>query len=493
MTNGTHDRAWNAKGAMPIAAWGCVIFLVMLWLFWFGARGADDDLYWQASSGWLHAFPFIGANHWSLRHTLVVPLALARLILPDGPLALALPSIIAAIAVIVIATVWVFSAAGTAAAWMTAVLLATCPILVLISSTADIDFIEIAFDLSAFFMIYRTIDGRKSLFGLFLGGILLGFGCLSRETTVFAAGAIGVLFLTGYGLPRLWYLAVAAGAAVIVGGEAMLYWIATGDPLYRLTIALHHDETINRWIEQGSAVPMIHPLVDPITMLLFNHNFGAAFLVGIPALAVCLRRHELPGPARHLVVLVFCLSAVWAGLAAALWNQLTLVPRYYTLPLTGTLMLVGVALGQAYERKRVKTALAFVSMMALANVLACVLDNHNFMFGERTLVALAKDDPGMIHTDDQTLRRAELFLHWDHLDGHVVDSPPAPGDLFFYNPPRAAQAGIKPSPDWTVEARETPPPSLAQSLLRLAPIPIPKAISARLGPGHPGTILYRVK
>lgn len=493
MTGGTHDGAWSTKGAFPIAACGCAIFLVMLRLFWFGARGADDDLYWQASSGWLHAFPYIGANHWSLRHTLVVPLALSRLILSDGPLALALPSIIAAIAVIVITTLWVFRAAGAAAAWMTAVPLATCPILVLISSTADIDFIEIAFDLSAFIMIYRAVVGRPSMVGLFLGGILLGFGCLSRETSVFAAMAIGVLFLTGYGMPRRWYLIVAAGAAVIVGGEAMLYWIATGDPLYRLTISLHHDETINRWVEQGSAVPAIHPLVDPFVMLLFNHNFGAAFLVGIPALMVCLRRKELPGPARQLVTLVFCLSAVWAFLAAALWNQLTLVPRYYTLPLTGTLMLVGVALGQAFDRKRVKTALTFVSVMVLANVLACVLDNRNFMFGERALVALAKDDPGIIHTDDQTLRRAELFLNWDHLNGRVVDTPPAPGDLFFYNPPRVAQAGSRPSSDWTIEAREAPPPSLAQSLLRLVPIPIPRSIGARLGPGHPGTILYRVK
>ncbi len=492
MTGATHEREWNTRGAIPIAVCGCAIFLFMLWLFWFGARGADDDLYWQASSGWLHGFPYIGSNHWSLRHTLVVPLALSRLILSDGPMALALPSIVAGLAVIVIATVWVFRASGTAAAWMTAILLPTCPILVLISSTADIDFIETAFDLSAFFTIYRAIVGRPSFPCLFLGGILLGFGCLSRETTVFAAVAIGILFLTGYGMPRRWYLIVAAGAAVIVGGEAMVYWIATGDPLHRLTISLHHDETINRWIEQGSAVPAIHPLVDPITMLLFNHNFGAAFLVGIPALAVCLRRKALPGPARHLVTLVFCLSAVWAFLAAALWNQLTLVPRYYTLPMTGTLMLVGVALGQACGRNRLKTALTFASVMLLANIMACVLDNRNFMFGERALVALAKDSPGIIHTDDQTLRRAELFLHWDHLDGRVVDTPPAPGDLFFFNPPRAAQADITPSPDWTIEAREAPPPSLAQSLLRLVPIPIPQSIAARLGPGHPGTILYRV-
>src|SRR4051794_25574097 len=46
-----------------------------IWLSYIGFLASDDQSYAEAAIGWLSHFPYIGTNHWSLRHTVVLPLA----------------------------------------------------------------------------------------------------------------------------------------------------------------------------------------------------------------------------------------------------------------------------------------------------------------------------------------------------------------------------------------------------------------------------------
>ena len=68
---------------MLLAASVCA-FGILVGIFWVGFLGSDDLLYWRGSDGWLIHIPYLGDDHWSLRHTLVIPMALARETLATG-------------------------------------------------------------------------------------------------------------------------------------------------------------------------------------------------------------------------------------------------------------------------------------------------------------------------------------------------------------------------------------------------------------------------
>ena len=85
---------YGGRGVALLIAVGICTFLVLINLFWVGFLGSDDSLYWAGSGGWLAHVPFLGGTHWALRHTLVIPIAIARAVLGDGSLALLLPSLL---------------------------------------------------------------------------------------------------------------------------------------------------------------------------------------------------------------------------------------------------------------------------------------------------------------------------------------------------------------------------------------------------------------
>lgn len=478
------------RSVIVLAGWLC--FLLMLVLFWFGPRGSDDTLYWRAATDWFQTVPYIGPEHWDLRHTIVLPLVLARIVLGDGPLSLAMPSILAALAVIALAGVWVREAAGAVSAWFAVLLIATGPLLVLLSSTADIDFIEIAYVLASLFLLQRSMTRGPSWPGLLGSGVAMGLALVSRETSIFAVAALGLLFLAGYGMPRRWYLVFGIGLAVIVFGEMLIYWRLTGDPLYRLTISLHHDSTINRWTDKGSGLPVINPLIDPLMMLIASHDFGAGFLIGVPLVLGSLLWFRPSGAMRTLFVLLGSVAIVWTVVAAALWSELALVSRYYAMPLVGLMMLAAVCLDRLRRAGHGWLAWGLFAALILANVAGCALDNRNFMFGETALVAIAEHTTQPIHTDEETLRRSELMLRWAGVLDRCTDAPPGPGDLFLYNPPRAAIVGVAPANGWQVLRHIAPTPGWPQRLL--APIRplLPRFFARKLGAGHPGVTLYRL-
>jgi hypothetical protein len=51
-------------------------------------------LYWGGAFGWLQHIPYLGDSHWTLRHTLVIPMAITRGLLGDNMAAMALPTLL---------------------------------------------------------------------------------------------------------------------------------------------------------------------------------------------------------------------------------------------------------------------------------------------------------------------------------------------------------------------------------------------------------------
>jgi hypothetical protein len=269
-----------------------------------------------------------------------------------------------------------------------------------------------------------------------------------------------------------------------------LFWMS-GKLFYRSEMSLHHDNMINRWVDQGVSVPLVHPAIDPLTMLLFNHNFGLLTWIGVPLAIWLMRRGSLTPPAKRLVVMAITLATTWTVISAGLWNELVLEPRYYLLPQVLLAMVSGIALAELWRRGRRKPAVALAALLIGGNLLSLAADNRNYMYGEHVLAEIAARQTETIHTDPQTLRRAKLLLEWEGKSAEVTATPPGSGDLYFANP---ARDDISPSPDWIALRRHGLPPTIGQWLVsRLLPARmISPAMFQKLGRGHPDVTLYRL-
>jgi 4-amino-4-deoxy-L-arabinose transferase-like glycosyltransferase len=333
---------------------------------------------------------------------------------------------------------------------------------------------------------------RRRLWMLLLAGVALGLAIVSRETAGFAVIAIAVLFAAGFGMRRTAYIAIAIGCIAVVGLDFAYSWWMSGTPFYRASIALHHDATTNRWIDQGASVPIVHPLIDPLTMLLFNRNFGLQLWIGVPLTVWLLRRGALDPSSRRLALSAIVVAAIWTLFAAGLWKQLDLIPRYFLLPALLLSMLAGMALARLWERGRHRLATALAVMVIGANLLSLSFDTRNYvMYGECALIDLAGRQPGLIHTDPQTLRRADLLLQWKGLASRVTDTPPASGDLFFLDPSRS---DVTPGADWRLVERDGPSAQVRRWLAaHLVPARLlSPAQFTKLSQGHADVTLYRL-
>ncbi len=474
------------------------LFGLLLSSFWTGYLASDDALYWAAAGKWLVQFPYIGDSHWALRQTLVLPMALARAVLGSGPVAMVLPTILYSIALLVMLTLWLRSLAGTTAALVGGALIATNPQIITWSSTADIDPVKMFFVLAATIGYLHAMKPRTGMpWGALLGsGALAGLGYLSHETSLFAVAAIGLLFLGGYGMPRVRYLPMGAAFAAVLACELLAMWVGTGDPLHRHrpTINLTHDATISRWVDQGATVPILHPLIDPVTMLLMNQSFGLLAWIGVPLSVWLLRTRKLGPAAQRAVIVLAAIAVVWSLLSAGLWKVLPLTPRYFLMPAVIVSILAGIAIAELVAMRRNRLAWTLAGAMLAANVAAVALSNRDLMFGENTLADIAATQGEIINTDPRTRLRADVILEWRGVSTKVVATPPKPGDLFFINPLRLPR-DFAVNPAWQVVTVYDPPARpLASFVLRYLPAGIiPDKVLRKFTIRQPEVTLYRVR
>jgi 4-amino-4-deoxy-L-arabinose transferase-like glycosyltransferase len=499
MTGNGFGYPGGKAGLWLLIAVATAAFLGLISLFWVGFIGSDDSLYWVSTTAWLTHAQSLGTTHWSLRYPLVVPMAITRLIFGDGFFAMVLPSVLYAIGTIILIAHWGRRVGGIPYATAATALVVTNPMFILISSTANIDIVEIFYILSGFLLIdiamNRVADraARPVWAALILAGVAIGMGLLSRETTAFAIAAVGLLFLAGYGLPRPWYFAIGLGCALVEASDSLYFWAKTGNVFYRFDIALHHDSTVNRWVEQGSGIPIIHPIIDPVVMVLLNHNFGLLAWFGIPLVIWLWRYGATTGPTKRTVVLFITLAAVWTLFAAEAWGILTLIPRYFLLPSLLLSAVTGIALSRMWQLGWRRLPIAVASVLIVTNLLSAWLDNRSFMFGEHRLVDIASQQAEIIHTDPQTARRAELLLDWRGAQSKVSTNGAGPGELFLFNPARAADT-VKPESNWIVVQQDPLPTSggrlLARHLQSLNLLPA--WVAKKIGDAQTSVILYRL-
>jgi len=472
---------------------------------WVGYLGSDDATYARGAYGWLNDFPYVG-GHGTIRYTITIPIALSFKVLGESSFALALPSLLYAAGFIVVTYMFLSRYISASRATAAAMLLVTTPLLVVQSTIAGVDVIELFFLFLSFTLYHRCASEGPTLRRLFAAGAFAGLAFLTRETAIFIAVFYGILFLIGFRFDRRYYLMIGVGFAAIWLLEVAYLTIMTGDPLYRFNISIDHDSTIDRTIDVAGNV-LVHPYIDPLLTVLLNQEFMLLFWLGAPLAGwLCLRR-DGTDEVRTMARLLSLLGITWFVCVGAAFTLLPLNARYFLVSAAAVALLTGLGLVELYSAGGVKRRISIGIGVALlsGNFAGLCVENTEHMFGEETLARLSVESKdSVIFTDPLTERRAKLLLAWAESGDRVRSVPAPPGALYFYNPVRTEklnpldsrdeQGQYSPEPDWVLERTILPERSILATVIETVGVSglLPERLWTRLRYPHPGVSLYRI-
>jgi len=449
-----------------------VAAIVALWVGWVGFIASDDSLYFAGAERWLTDPPFPGDTHWSTRFPLTLTFAGVLAVAGQGFAAFAITAIL--FYVILIAVVGTFAAqvGGARVGWIAALLTATLPVVVSHASTVSVDLLEASALLIGAMLLGSARDDRAGLRRGVAAGVAFGVAILCRETSVLPLVALGPLFLLGRPVPRRVLIASGVGLAIVLGGEALFQYAMTGDPLRRYTIAFHHDEHIDRAANREGNF-LLHPVIDPLLVLLVNDDFGLLFWIA----GIALWRGGLAKDARLIVIGAMALASFL--LVAVLVNKLVLNPRYFLLPALVAVIVVAMWLDRLSPRWRA----GLLALLIGTNLLLMSVGNAHPRWQMEALVAAAQAHPAeVIAGDPVDVRRADLSMRFIG-QGNLAPAPAKPGGLLITSDPNAGQ----------IVARYPSPPTRLGGILRALGVEsfVPAPIARRMFAPSATVVLVR--
>ena len=417
-----------------------------LWLAWTGFVGSDDSYYVDAARGWLHAFPYVANNFGEARLVVALPIAAMFVLFGDHEFTAVLSSCLFLLGTASLTLVMLRPYIGLCDSTLASAALVTVPLFALKSTTPSADLPELFFAvLSLWFFQTAGKAPRHWIPSLMLAGAAAALAFLAHETSAALLVFYGLLFLIGVGPPRLHYWFMAAGFAVVVASECAYYWIAAGDPLYRISMLLHQmtlpgDRTHVGFLQvaAGGTLHIWGPL-DPVLMFFTKQEFALLGVIAVPALFWAMRRVPDPAPAAHRFArYIGALGIVWFVFAAILLDKLILLPRYYMAPAYCFYVVAVIWVAISLKRRRPWAALALLGIFVMTNFLAVEIDNKDPRFGERALAEYLQSSKGSIYTDPYTAYYVENYAIWDHVDYKRVSAGfPTVGYSYFSNPNNA--------------------------------------------------------
>lgn len=392
--------------------------------------GGDDWHYleaarcWNASGGWLTSGACLPADHWQARWPLIAPMALAIGAFGESRASVQLvPLLYAAGALILFSSVVErLFGRGAALAGGTALLFTPAFAMTMIQPTINI--VEIAFLLGFAAAALTALESGRAGWA-FVAGLSLALAMASRETALVtglvAAGA--GLFLPA--ARRRLGIAAAAGIAVPILLEMLLFALRTGDPLRRAALALGHVAIPSKEFvakAEPGGLPLFNPdviagwvpacgidlhwiLNGPVNLLVHPH-FGLT-LLATAVLAIAYGRSSLADQEtrRRLVHLAW-----GAGLIAFLLIYGLAIdpkPRMFLLPLCAVAAIGGALASRAWSDGRRALVLAFAAMLPL-KAIAFLLSGPDFPPAERLAAQWLAARPGEVAVSETTRRNLAL-------------------------------------------------------------------------------------
>ncbi len=446
---------------------------------WTGFIASDDSLYFAGAEHWLDNPPFAGDNHWSTRFPLLWSFDVMLLVLGRGFAAFAATALFWYGVLVALVGLYVRRLGGDRAGWIAALLVGTMPVIIGNATTVGVDLIEAALLLGGAWLLGDADGARGGWRGGYAAGLCFGTAIICRETSLLAMLAFGPLFLIGRPVSRSALIAAGVGLLTVLGGEAAFQAWQTGVPFRRYDIAFHHDSHIDRAANMEGNF-LVHPVIDPLLVLLINDDFGLIFWIALLAIGVTgMAFWRRPG-AEPLVVLGAMALADFV-LVAVLYNKLVLNPRYFTLPaiLAVTIAALWLDRVSAWPRR------AIIATVVASNLLLLSVGNAHPRFEMEALIAACRSHSGEIVSGDPvSVRRASLPMRFEGL-ANARYAPAAPGALLIVEE-GAPVTG-------TVVARYPSQPTRLGALIRSIGLEarVPGAIKRRMFAPNPTMLLIR--
>ncbi len=509
------------------------LFAVAMMAFgWIGYYGSDDMSYAAGGHGWLTDFPYVGVNHWTLRHTVLIPMALAILVGGISEFTLVLGTSLYFIALLLAVYTVVARHFDRNTGLLAGFLTATLPLMATQSTVVVPDFAEVFFAFVSLALFFEATRSEHPVRLLALAGLAAGFGWLTRETVVFFLFTYGVLFLFGFAIPRRLYFVMAGAFVAVMGTEFLYFTIMEGNPLYRISVdfATHlkvdvsslgsitdrmastagriEGDLIGNLSRTGSL--SVNRFLDPILVVLANQEFMFFYYIAAPAAIWTAFTHEGSEEQRIFLKIFGLTGLIWI---LFLWLQIgmTLLPRYFMLPIVMIIILFSVWIREVVWRRHPAIACGIIGFLFLTNLMGIYIDNSNPLYAERVLVEFLTQTDEVVHTDPETARRGGFLYRVAGVENRIKAAKPESGVMFFANPKYTVQGlmvggnkhkrieGLKkmapyqPDKSWTMLWRKAEDRRLLDSLLEMLGLRalIPEEIYRRLNNPNAAVAMYR--
>ena len=408
---------------LPLAVVVLAVVAIAINPVGFVGSGNDDEQYLAAARCWVAAHgPCLPHSHWWTRWPVVAPLAGFTALLGESRMTLGLGPLVywtASLSLVAfIGSRWFDRTAGLLAA----ALLALTPVFTASALQPTADNAELALQLAAIAAATEAFARQKRGWAL-AGGLLAGLALQARDTSVLflAASATAWLFLDRE--RRTVLLWAIPGLAASLAGEMLVYWIGSGDPLYRFRLALGHvaipSAELARTVDTGRS-PLFNPdyiagwkreagvrlywPLDPWLNLLVSARINAALIGTLAAAALFGRRLEARW--KRPLVLLNLLALL---IAVALVYGLAIDPKsrmfsclYAAAALTG-----GTLFAAALRSSSRVPAFALLGLMAAVQ-LSTLYRYPGTYFAEQQARRWLLAHPGEVEIDEQA--RAYLAL-----------------------------------------------------------------------------------
>ncbi|NNF65873.1 MAG: phospholipid carrier-dependent glycosyltransferase [Gammaproteobacteria bacterium] len=430
-------------------------FVAIMMFSWIGYYGSDDMTYFAGGKGWLNDFPYVGQNHWTLRHTIVIPMALVFALAGISEFALVSPVILYYIGLLSIVYLIAREYFDYRTSAVAVFLILTLPLMATQSTVVVPDFAEVFFCLLSLWLFLRSLRGSYQARLLILSGVAAGLGWLTRETVIFFLFGYVLLFLAGFRLPRLKYFYIGLGFFTIVAAEMLYFGLVEGNFLHRIVV----DFGTHLQVDAGKGMAAmgdgigrlagrtevgghgmltrtgnlsVGRLFDPLLVILANQEFLLFYFFAAPCAVIAMLRKKKSIRERTAII---ALATVGLGWFFSLYLQIgmTLLPRYFMLPSVIVAMLCASTLVDKFWQRPLLLGLILCGF-AVNGFTGVYLDNRNPLFAERALTDYAANNDRMIVTDPETLRRGGFLYEVAGVDQQISSDLDQGHCLLFHNP-----------------------------------------------------------
>lgn len=404
------------------AIFGTLAIILLVNPVGFVGGGWDDWHYLDAARCWKNHGWCVPTNHWQGRWPIIAPLAAVIRLFGESRLAIGLPSLAYSIGCLALLTWLGNRLAVRPVGYLAALFLLVVPAFAVELLDPTVEAAELFFLLAGACCVALYADTRSRWLA-FAAGLFLSLAFQVRETAIAAAplSLVGAWLLARD--DRKSWLAAVAGALLPLIGEALVFWIATGDPLWRRHLSIAHTQVsssellgpIDRthtpflnpaYIANWRHEPGIHLhwLVDGLINLVANAKAGLTLFASAALFAIYGRRLEQSD--RQRVGWCLCIALYWA---CFLIYVLAIDPkaRMMFVPIALTSLALAIILNSCAAKGSALMAFAVAAVVWVEGV-GVTLAQPQVWTSEAAAERWAKRFPGQIETSQTTRRHLEL-------------------------------------------------------------------------------------